>query len=72
MKAKEMEVHTIQINKVRGQLNDYVNPVSEIVKPKYMLTRVFVTRIKRLTRHEAEFKRKLQLELNHWMEKTYY
>jgi hypothetical protein len=66
-----MDWHMVQSNKVRWQLNDAINPVDEIVKPKNMRTVVFNRRIKRLKHHEGEFKRKLEAGLMKWMNKTY-
>jgi hypothetical protein len=72
VKNKELEIHAFQINKVREQLNAPNIPINDIVKPKYMLTRVFVRRIKRLARHEKAFESKLEESLVNWLNKTYY
>ena len=71
IKNKELEWHTIQINKVRGQLNDSVSPVNEIKKPYMMRTVVFNRRIERLKRHEGAFAAKLEESLLIWFNNRY-
>jgi hypothetical protein len=71
VKVKELEWHTVQINKVREQLNAPSSPANEIVKPLNMRSIVFNRRIKRLKSHEAAFKDKLDAGLVAWFNKVY-
>jgi hypothetical protein len=71
MKLREMEWHSIQIKKVRGQLNAPDTPINLIVKPLNMRSVVFNRRISRLRRHERDFEAKLEESLLQWFHSRY-